>query len=114
MAPAELLAALDRAEHVLTTSDWPPDVFAALFDILAVDGIWQTLQDQFIVAENNPLHLTDAEERVRHEVRATASDWAISPAFRTAALATITQARQWHTAYPDTQPSGSEYAQMMA
>ena len=87
---SELSTRLERARGTLKASEWPPDVFAVLFDILAFDTVWQSVQDRFINAERNPLLISDDEARFRAglidpkdpSVRA----WRVSAEFRRCAL----------------------------
>jgi hypothetical protein len=117
---SELSPRLERACETLNASDWPPDVFAVLFDILAFDTVWQSVQDQFINAERNPLLISDDEARFRAglidpkdpSVRA----WRVSAEFRRRALEAIHDAELWieDSTGADSVPDGTGFPRQIA
>jgi hypothetical protein len=114
----EIADAAKRAEKLVTLSQWPPDVFAALVDILAVDGVWQTVQNEFINAERDPLKVRDPEVQVRMALNASATrvsgTWQVSDALRTRALAAIGKARAWRASAPDAIPDADDFPREIA
>lgn len=110
---SELPALLDTAEAILEKTSWPPDAFAVLFDILAVDSVWQSVQTHFIDPERNPLLIGDEEVRIRQVVTNSktraAGDWTLSRAFKVRALSAIGQARAWLTNSGSTDPNVTSF-----
>jgi hypothetical protein len=39
---------INKAREVLRQTNWPPDVFAVLFDLLDANTVWQSVQNLFI------------------------------------------------------------------
>jgi hypothetical protein len=98
---AALTGVLSDAHRIVEQSPWPPDVFAALFDILDVDTIWQSVQDQFIGAERDALRTSSDESQFRRTVlqRTTLSvSWTLTDEFRERARKAIADARRWNEA----------------
>jgi len=113
---AEVKDALQRAEKLIKASSWPPDMFVALVDVLAVDSIWQSAQADFIDANRDPLRVSDEEARARVELRGSAArNWEVSASFRERALAAIRGAGAWNeghlgTEAPDARDFPREFA----
>lgn len=108
----EIADAAERAEKLVARSSWPPDVFAALVDILAIDSVWQSVQNEFIDAARDSLRASDSEVRVRAAVvgsTGTSPRWQVSAALRARALAAINEARTWRPSAPDDVPDGTGF-----
>ena len=100
----DFLPLINEAREVLRQTNWPPDVFAVLFDLLEANTVWQSVQNIFIPADRNPLLVTDEEATVRDSLR-TPSDplprkWAVSKLFHKLARTAIDDMEQWSVSLP--------------
>ena len=119
-ARAALTDVLLHAQQMVERSTWPPDIFAALFDILDVDTIWQSVQDQFIDAERDALRASPEESQFRRAVlrRTTlVGSWTVTDEFLRRARVAIDAACRWNEATasdPDALPDGKGFPLQIA
>jgi hypothetical protein len=87
---SQLSRSLLSLKRALQNTSWPPDIFAALYDVLAIDEVWMSVQDLFINPSRNPLLLSKAEVEFRRRVASKPIGvWEITPEFRQVALEVV-------------------------
>ncbi len=94
--PSNFSITLARSERIVASTHWPPDLFAALVDALAIDRVWQSVQSKFISPDRSPVALSDEEAQLRAEVahvKANKTEWKVSTRFIEMASAALTSLR---------------------
>lgn len=105
------------AREVLRQTRWPPDLFAALFDLLDANTVWQSVQNIFIPANRDPLSISDEEATLRGRLKlphGPSTKWEVSETFCELALSAINDMEQWIAQVPRLNPVNSEFPRRIA